>query len=73
MIFYAEQTGRTDIGLDSATMIACLQQQIESIAENIAPFNASDYVDLPEHTHVANVRRPPRPAASVSQLVASGA
>jgi ATP-dependent 26S proteasome regulatory subunit len=58
----AEETKRQDIGLDSACLIGALRRQIGSLVENVAPFNAADFVDLPEHTHVANVRRanPPR-------------
>lgn len=71
LVFSAEQTGSDDVGLDSATVIDCLQRQVDALAENIAPFNAADYVDIPEHTHVANVRRIPRAGGRLTQLVAS--
>jgi len=71
LVFSAEQTGSDDVGLDSATVIDCLQRQVDALAENIAPFNAADYVDIPEHTHVANVRRIPRAGGRLAQLVAS--
>jgi ATP-dependent 26S proteasome regulatory subunit len=73
LVFYAEQSGLDDVGLDGAIVIDCLQRQIDAMAENIAPFNAGDYVDIPEHTQVANVRRIPRTSGRASQLVATGA
>lgn len=71
LIFYAEQSGRDDVGLDSMIVIDCLQRQIDAMAENLAPFNAGDYVDIPEHTQVANVRRIQRTSGRPSQLVAN--
>lgn len=73
LIFYAEKSGRDDVGLYGELVTDCLQRQIVALAENIAPFNASDYVDVPEHTHVAQVRRVPRAGGRLSQLVANGA
>lgn len=72
LITCAEQSGRDDVGLDSAIVIDALQGQIDTLAENIAAFNAADYVDIPDHTHVANVRRIQRTSGRLSQLVASG-
>jgi len=73
LISYAEKSGRDDVGLDGGTLTDCLQRQIEVLAENIVPFNAGDYVDVPEHTQVAHVRRIPRTGGRLSQLVATGA
>jgi len=57
LIFYAEESARDDVGLDSAHVVEAIRRQIDTLADNVSPFNAADYVDIPEHTHVANVRR----------------
>jgi SpoVK/Ycf46/Vps4 family AAA+-type ATPase len=69
MVFLAEETQDAQIGLDSGAVIAALRRQVGALAENVATYNASDYVDLPEHTHVSNVRRLANGHGHVHQLV----
>ncbi len=73
LIFYAEQSGREDVGLDAATVISALRRQIETLAENVSAFNAADYVDIPEHTQVANVRRFQSANGHLNELVVNEA
>ena len=45
-------------------MIDSLCRHVDPLADVINQFNIEDYLDLPEHAHVAEVRplRAPRPA-----------
>lgn len=56
LVFTAEETGE-DVGLTAAGLLATFRNQIDGVADNLTPHNAGDYVDLPEHAHVAQVRR----------------
>ena len=40
-----------------ACVIEAITEVIDSIADNLTMHNALDYVDLPDHTTVASVRR----------------
>jgi hypothetical protein len=70
IMLHAAQTGRDDVGLASADLVRALDRQINAMVKNITPYNAADYVDLPEHTQVANVRRLSPTNGHVSRLVA---
>ena len=69
VMFHASDTDCEDGGLDSAGLIRALQSQIDTLVTNVTSLNASDYVDLPEHTQVANVRRLSRTNGHMSQLL----
>lgn len=56
VVFAAEESDSTEVGMSAAGLIECLKQVIDGLAENMTPHNAGDYVDLPEHSHVAQVR-----------------
>jgi hypothetical protein len=71
LILFAQRSGRDNVGFDSAIVIACLNRQIDALVENMNAFTAGDYVDVPEHTQVANVRRIQQTTGRVSQLVAN--
>jgi SpoVK/Ycf46/Vps4 family AAA+-type ATPase len=56
VVFAAEENDAADVGLSAAGIVEAMRQHIDGLAENLTPQNASDYVDLPEHSHVAQVR-----------------
>ncbi len=45
------------LGLSPARMVQSLRHAIDGIAENLTAHNVHDYLSLPEHTTVANIRR----------------
>jgi hypothetical protein len=51
-----ENGGQTD-GLSAERLIEALRHVIDGELANVTPHNAGDYLDLPEHTPVASVRR----------------
>jgi len=57
VVFAAEEPGQDDHGLSAPVLIDALQEAIDSLADNVTPLNAADYLDLPEHAMVASVRR----------------
>lgn len=57
VVFTADEVGQSEHGLSAAVLIDAFRETIDSLADNIAPHNAADYLDLPEHALVANVRR----------------
>ena len=71
LIFFAEQSRREDVGLEGWRVSQSLRRQIETLADNVTAYNASDYVDLPEHSHVANVRRLRGTDGRLNHLVSS--
>jgi hypothetical protein len=56
VVFAAEENEAEEVGLSAAGIIEALRQHIDGLAENMTPQNAADYVDLPEHSHVAQMR-----------------
>jgi ATP-dependent 26S proteasome regulatory subunit len=56
VVFAAEANESAEAGLSAAGVIACLRQVIDGLAENLTPHNAADYVDLPEHSGIAQLR-----------------
>ena len=73
LAFVAEQSGRDDVGISGNCLIGALERQVESLAENLTAYNAADYVDLPDHTHVAAVRRLRGSNGHLGRLVAEEA
>jgi hypothetical protein len=57
LAFAAEESEVADVGLDATALIDALDGVIAGLADNVTPHNAVDYVDLPDHSPVANVRR----------------
>ena len=57
LAFVAEESDATDIGLDATALIDALDGVIGGLADNVTAHNTIDYVDLPDHSPVANVRR----------------
>jgi hypothetical protein len=72
LTFFAEESGSETVGLDSASLVAALRRQIDGLVANVTAFNASDYLDLPDHTHVTNVRRARAPQGDLRQLLVTG-
>ena len=70
LTFFAEENEREEAGLDSAGLIDALRSQIQTLVENVTPYNAADYIDLPDHTHVSNVRRLRRGNGHLHDVVA---
>jgi ATP-dependent 26S proteasome regulatory subunit len=56
-VFAADDVGEKAPGLSASALIDSLCNVIDSLAGNLTAANADDYVDLPEHTAVAAVRR----------------
>lgn len=56
-VFAADDAGDEASGLSATGLIDALCGVVDGLAENLTPANAGDYVDLPEHTAVASVRR----------------
>ena len=73
LTFFAEENEREEAGLDSAGLIDALRSQIHALVENVTPYNAADYIDLPDHTHVSNVRRLRRVNSRLNEVVVSEA
>lgn len=69
LTFEAAEMEFAGIGLDSARLIESLRHQIDALAENVTAYNAADYVDVPEHTQVTNVRRFRSTNGHLSELV----
>jgi len=57
VVFAAEEPGPSGHGLSAPVLIDALREATDSLADNLAPHNAADYLDLPEHALVASVRR----------------
>jgi ATP-dependent 26S proteasome regulatory subunit len=70
MVLSAEESGRVDeAGFSAPALIESFRRQIDAIADTLTRANVVEYLDLPEHTTVATVRRligsiPPLAAAS---------
>jgi ATP-dependent 26S proteasome regulatory subunit len=64
-VFQAEEAGAERVSLSAEGLIEAFRQHVDGLADNLTPANAGDYVDLPEHTPPAAVRRL-GPASSVS-------
>ncbi len=46
-----------DYGLTGSCLVEALRQHLDSLADNLSPHNAADYLDLPENTQIVEVRR----------------
>lgn len=57
LAFAAEESDESEIGLDADSLIDAIDGVISGLADNVTAHNAVDYVDLPDHSPVANVRR----------------
>ncbi len=57
VVFAADEPGQNDHGLSAPVLIDALKESIDSLADNLTPHNAADYLDLPEQALVASVRR----------------
>ena len=57
VVFAADDLGDSASGLSATALIDSLCGVIDGLAQNLTAANAADYVDLPEHTAVATVRR----------------
>lgn len=57
LAFAAEEGDESDVGLDAASLIEALDGVVSGLADNVTAHNATDYVDLPDHSPVASVRR----------------
>ena len=56
-VFADDELGESASGLSAPALIDSLCGVIDGLAQNLTAANAADYVDLPEHTAVATVRR----------------
>jgi hypothetical protein len=63
-----ERLGLGGAGLTPAGLIAALDRQLRSIADQLHPHNVRNYLDLPDGVRVAAVRRLPQPAALPADL-----
>ena len=52
----AEESGKKQFGLTDEIVMESLRQHIDSLAENLTPHNAADYVDLPENAQILEIR-----------------
>lgn len=68
-VFAAEQEEDDRAGLSSSRLIDAMRRHIDSLADNLTAMNAADYVDLPEHTQAANVRRLRGDNGQITELV----
>jgi ATP-dependent 26S proteasome regulatory subunit len=56
-VLAAEEAGAAGPGLTAEAVADALRQQIDTLADNLTPVNAADYLDLPENAQVTGVRR----------------
>jgi ATP-dependent 26S proteasome regulatory subunit len=56
-VLAAEDTGAAAAGLTAEGVAEALRRQIDTLADNLTPANAADYLDLPENAQVTGVRR----------------
>jgi hypothetical protein len=68
LAFAAEESDESDVGLDATSLIDALEGVISGLADNVTAHNAVDYVDLPDHSPVANVRRMQGTSGRLSHL-----
>jgi hypothetical protein len=68
LAFAAEESDEADVGLDATCLIDALEGVISGLADNVTAHNAVDYVDLPDHSPVANVRRMQQVGGRLSHL-----
>jgi ATP-dependent 26S proteasome regulatory subunit len=63
LAFAAEESGEHGQALSAGLLIDCLCRHVEAMADVVTPHNVEDFLDLPEHSMVADVRlvRSPRP------------
>jgi hypothetical protein len=66
--FAAEESDETHVGIDATSLIDALDGVISGLADNVTAHNALDYVDLPDHSPVANVRRMQQANGRLSHL-----
>lgn len=64
----AELAGATAPGVNADLLIAALDEQVRSVADQLTEFNARAYLDVPEGMRVAGVRRLPQPALSAREF-----
>jgi ATP-dependent 26S proteasome regulatory subunit len=69
LAYDASCNGSHDCGLSAAEIVESLYEVVDSLIENLTPFNAGDYVDLPEQSAVAHVRRLPPGNGRLSHMV----
>jgi hypothetical protein len=57
IVFAVDEGGDPEIGLSPAGLMDSLRNVIDGLADNLTAGNAADYVDLPDQSPVATVRR----------------
>jgi hypothetical protein len=56
-VFTAAASSQNHAGLTPAALIDALRRHTDGLADNLTALNVHDYVDLPEHSQAAHVRR----------------
>lgn len=57
IVFSIDESGDTRLGLSATAVIDVLKSVIEGLADNLTAHNVADYVDLPDGSATASVRR----------------
>ena len=65
---HGEHEGRSAGGVTVERLMACFDQQIRAICDQLNQFNAASYVELPDAARVTAVRRLAQPAVLPFQL-----
>jgi ribonuclease HII len=67
--YHAASHGEAECGLSALDLTQSIYQVVDSLIDNLTPFNVHDYVDLPEQASVGHIRRLPQVNGSLTQLL----
>jgi ribonuclease HII len=70
VVFAAAENSHDKVGLEAVSIIDAVRRVVDGLADNLTVQNVHDYVDLPEHAPVAQVRRLRGSPGQLADLVA---